>query len=249
MRLGVAIWSDVIAPADVTPTGIGPSAMTTTPQHDRLIDLAGLAEHLRRSQGAGRRLVALAGPPGAGKSTVAEALCAEINQQTPSLARILAMDGFHFDDRVLEARGQRARKGAPDTFDTGGLVAMLDRLRADDGREIAVPVFDRALEIARAAAAIIPAATRIVIVEGNYLLLDDSRYPDWAHLSSRFDVTVMLEVPRARLAERLAARWRGFGLEAAAVTAKLEGNDLVNADLVTAGSRPADFRLRNDAAP
>ena len=112
-----------------------------------------------------------------------------------------------------------------------------------------MPVFDRALEIARAGAEIIPAATRIVIVEGNYLLLDDAAYPAWTRLASRFDVTVMLEVPRARLAERLAARWRGFGLDHAAVTVKVQGNDLVNADLIMARSRAADFRLRNDEVP
>jgi len=143
----------------------------------------------------------------------------------------------------------RARKGAPDTFDVGGLVAMLDRLRADDGSEIVVPVFDRSLEIARAGAEIIPAATRIVIVEGNYLLLDDPAYPAWACLASRFDVTVMLDVPRPRLVERLTARWRGFGLDPAAVIAKVEVNDLVNADLVATRSRAADFRLQGEDAP
>jgi pantothenate kinase len=213
---------------------------------NELIDLAGLVAHLRGTQGPARRLVAMAGPPGAGKSTVAETLCAQLNQHGSVLARILAMDGFHFDDRVLEARGLRARKGAPETFDVDGVAAMLDRLRADDGRDIAVPVFDRALEIARAGAEIIPAATRIVIVEGNYLLLDD---PGWASLAPRFDVTVMLEVSRGRLAERLAARWRGFGLDDAMVRTKVEGNDLVNADLVIARSRAADVRLRNDDAP
>jgi pantothenate kinase len=210
------------------------------------IDLAGLAAHLLSTQGPARRLVAIAGPPGAGKSTLAETLCAQLNQHGPAFARILAMDGFHFDDRVLEARGLRARKGAPETFDVDGLAAMLDRLRADDGRDIAVPVFDRALEIARAGAGIIPAATRIVIVEGNYLLLDE---PVWASLAPRFDVTVMLEVPRARLAERLVGRWRGFGLDDATVTSKVESNDLVNVDLVMGRSRAADFCLRNDDAP
>ncbi len=213
------------------------------------IDLSGLVEHLRHTQSAARRLIAIAGPPGAGKSTVVQTLCAKLNQHDANVARILAMDGFHFDDRVLEARGQLARKGAPDTFDVDGFAAVLDRLRTDHGHDIAVPVFDRALEIARAGAEIVPASTRIVIVEGNYLLLDDPTYPSWASLASRFDVTVMLDVPRARLAERLAARWRGFGLDGAAVAAKVEGNDLVNADLVIAHSRAADFRLHNDDVP
>jgi pantothenate kinase len=220
--------------------------MTSTISNEPPIDLAGLTEHLRRTQGSARRLVAIAGPPGAGKSTVAERLCAGLNRDAADIARVLAMDGFHLDDRVLEARGQRARKGGPDTFDVDGLAAMLDRLHADDGREIAVPVFDRSIEIARAGAEIIPAATRIVIVEGNYLLLDDPAHPAWACLAPRFDVTVMLEVPRVRLAARLAARWRSFGLDAAAMTAKIEGNDLVNADLIVTRSRAADFRLRND---
>ena len=221
----------------------------STRSNDTPIDLAALAEHLRRTQGAARRLIAIAGPPGSGKSTIAERLCRNLNQHAPSFACLLAMDGFHFDDRLLEARGMRARKGAPDTFDVGGLVAMLDRLRADDGSEIVVPVFDRSLEIARAGAEIIPAATRIVIVEGNYLLLDDPAYPAWACLASRFDVTVMLDVPRPRLVERLTARWRGFGLDPAAVIAKVEGNDLVNADLVATRSRAADFRLQGEDAP
>ncbi|WP_179402289.1 nucleoside triphosphate hydrolase [Burkholderia guangdongensis] len=205
-------------------------------------DLAGLAGYLRRTQGAARRIVAIAGPPGAGKSTFVEPLCAQLNGDAHGFAHLLAMDGFHYDDRVLDARGWRARKGAPHTFDVGGLAAMLDRLRADDGSEIAVPVFDRSIEIARAGADIVPASARLIVVEGNYLLLDD---PAWAPLRARFDVTVMLDVPRDVLVERLTARWRGYGMDGAALREKMEGNDLPNVDLVLSHCVPADFRARN----
>ncbi|KVZ93495.1 nucleoside/nucleotide kinase family protein [Burkholderia ubonensis] len=210
---------------------------------EQLIDFTALADHLRRTQRATRRVVAIAGPPGAGKSTFAERLRADLDARAPCSAAVLAMDGFHFDDRVLIARGHRARKGAPHTFDVDGLAVLLGRLRADDGRDIAVPVFDRDLEIARAGAAIVPASTRLVLVEGNYLLLDA---PRWRALRPLFDVTVMLDLPRSVLAERLARRWQRHGMDAAAVRAKLDGNDLVNVDTVLSHSVPADFRVRND---
>lgn len=209
---------------------------------EQRVDLARLTEHLRQMPGDVRRLVAIAGAPGAGKSTFTERLCAGLNRATPGIAGMLAMDGFHFDDRVLEARGHRARKGAPHTFDVGGLAAMLDRLRADDGADIAVPVFDRSIEIARAGAAIIPASARLILVEGNYLLLDD---PAWISLRPRFDVSVMLDVPRDVLTERLIARWRGVGFDDAAVRSKLDHNDFVNIDTVLSHSTAPDFRVDN----
>jgi len=84
-----------------------------------------------------RSLVGIAGPPGAGKSTSVEALAEALNGERPERAAILPMDGYHFDDAVLEARGDRVVKGAPHTFDVGGLTAMLDRLRLnlDDATE------------------------------------------------------------------------------------------------------------------
>lgn len=214
-------------------------------QTENRIDLAGLTQYLLDLSSAAngtRRLVAIAGAPGAGKSTFVETLRDQINRDRPAFARILAMDGYHFDDRVLEARGDRARKGAPHTFDVGGLEAMLVRLAADDGKDVAVPVFDRSLEIARAGAEIIPASARIILVEGNYLLLDD---PVWAPLRRYFDVTAMLDVPRQRLVDRLVARWRGYGMSDAAVQEKLEGNDLLNADLVLSHSVAAQFIVAN----
>jgi pantothenate kinase len=207
------------------------------------ISLDALADILRSAATERRLLVALAGPPGVGKSTTCEALADILNTVAPGSAGILAMDGYHFDDLLLVARGDRPRKGAPHTFDLGGLAAMIERLRADDGSDIAVPVFDRSIEIARAGARIIDGRARIIIVEGNYLLLD---WPGWRELG--FDVTVMLEADEAVLEARLTTRWQGFGYEGQAMLDKMEGNDLPNMRLVLRQSRPADYTLRTDAA-
>lgn len=206
----------------------------------RIVTLAGLAAALAAAQGPERRIVAVAGAPGSGKSTFAERLRDAL---VPGIAaEVLAMDGYHYDDVVLEARGDRPRKGAPHTFDVDGLAAMLARLRADDGRPVAVPVFDRAIEIARAGARIVEPAVRLVIVEGNYLLLDD---PEWARLRPLFDATVFLRVPVDVLEARLVARWQGYGMDAAGIAAKLGENDLPNARLVAGHSVAADFEVAN----
>lgn len=182
-----------------------------------------------------RSIVALAGPPGAGKSHVTEALMTALPD-----AALLPMDGFHLDDGLLRARGDLARKGAPWTFDLGGFAAMLDRLAADDGRDVLVPVFDRRLEISRGAAREVPASARLILAEGNYLLLDR---PGWRDLARHFALTVMLEVPRPVLRARLTARWRGLPPDQA--QAKLEANDLPNMDLVLQASRAPDLILPN----
>ena len=210
------------------------------PASPRTLELPALTAALAAAQGPARRLVAVAGPPGSGKSTFADRLHAAL---VPAVAaEVLPMDGYHYDDAVLEARGDRPRKGAPHTFDVDGFAAMLARLRADTGRPAAVPVFDRAIEIARAGARIIPAATRLILVEGNYLLLDD---PDWAALRAHFDATVFLRVDEPTLAARLADRWQGYGLDTATIRAKIEENDLPNARLVNARSVAADYEVVN----
>ncbi len=187
-----------------------------------------------------RVIVAIAGSPGSGKSTLADWLVGELDVQRPGTAAVLPMDGFHFDDLVLNARGHRPRKGAPHTFDTGGLASTLARLAADDGTEIAVPVFDRAIEIARAGARIIGPTIRTVVVEGNYLLLDD---PAWAPLRRHFDLTAMLDVPEEILRRRLTERWLGFGYDPQALETKLSGNDLPNMRTVLANSVRPDLRI------
>lgn len=206
------------------------------------IDVAGLADLLAaRSRGAGRLVCAVAGAPGSGKSTLAEGLVERLNAPAmggaEGTAALLPMDGFHFDDLYLVPSGLRPRKGAPDTFDVGGLRSALLRLRARDEPSVAVPVFDRGLEIARAGARLIPAAVPVVVCEGNWLLLD--RAP-WDGLAPLFDVTVMIAVPEEELRRRLRGRWEGYGLTEDEIAWKLDGNDLPNGRLVRDGSRAAD---------
>ncbi len=201
-------------------------------------------EILRRAQ-AGRLVVALAGPPGAGKSTLAEAVAARLNAGRPGFCAILPMDGFHYDDLLLEPLGWRPRKGAPHTFDVGGLAATLRRLRDNGEDAVAVPVFDRAIEIARAGARLIPRGTAVVLVEGNYLLLDAA---PWRDLRPLFDLAAMVAVRRETLAQRLSARWRGFGLSEAEIAAKVEDNDLPNADLVRTGGAVPDLWVQGEPA-
>lgn len=190
--------------------------------------------------GFDRFVVAIAGPPGSGKSTLAEALKSAIDTAAAAqCAIVVPMDGFHFDDAVLEARGQRARKGAAFTFDVGGYAATLARIR--EAREpVAVPVFDRSLELSRAAARIVELGHRIVLTEGNYLLL---REPPWPSLQPLYDLTISLDVPEAVLEARLMERWFGHGKDREAAMAWIRSNDLPNIRHVRETSCPADMTV------
>lgn len=195
---------------------------------------------VERAQGMARLMVAIAGAPGAGKSTMTERLLAAL---PAGEAALVPMDGFHFDNAVLDEKALRSRKGAPESFDFDGLETALQRIRMA-GAPVAVPLFDRELDLARAAAALVPPGARFVLVEGNYLLLDR---PPWSGLASLFDLTVFIEVPIAELERRLLARWTGLGRDAEAARAWVEGNDLPNARLVVEASRRADIVWRNGA--
>lgn len=204
--------------------------------------MAGLVDLLAAKAAKGRVVAGIAGPPGSGKSTVAEGIVEALNARAAGMAAVLPMDGYHYDDLHLVPAGLRPRKGAPDTFDVGGLYHTLKRIRARDEDFVAVPVFDRDIEIARAGARMIPADVPVIVVEGNYLLLGQD---PWARLRPMFDVAVLVEVPEEVLRERLRARWVHYKLTPEEIDWKLDGNDLPNGRMVMAGSTGADFRLRN----
>jgi pantothenate kinase len=186
----------------------------------------------------GRSFTAIAGPPGSGKSRLAERLVTALNELRPECAAVVPMDGYHFDDMLLNAWDMRDKKGAPETFDVSGFRHMLRRLSDNAEDQIAIPVFDRSLEIARAGARMINRSVRYVIVEGNYLLLN--RNP-WIGLQKYFTSSIMLRADVLTLRERLARRWDGFGLEPALVSIKIECNDMPNVHRVLDESLPAEF--------
>ncbi|WP_181706123.1 nucleoside triphosphate hydrolase [Chthonobacter rhizosphaerae] len=201
---------------------------------------AHLADLLRARHDGRRLMVGIAGPPGSGKSTLADALVERLNRDRPGLAAVLPMDGFHYDDAVLSELGLLPRKGAIETFDVLGLIHLLKRLKANEDPTVAVPVFDRSIEIARAGGRLIPRETGIIVAEGNYLLM---RQPPWDRIKPIFDVTVLVATGEDTLRRRLTERWEGFNLPAEEIRRKVETNDLPNGLAVLAGSAEPDHRI------
>lgn len=193
---------------------------------------------LRRAGNARRFLVGLAGPPAAGKSTLAEALRDGLLARGES-AEILPMDGFHMDNGILAERGLLPRKGVPESFDGRGFVDIVQALKRAEG-EVLVPVFDRSRELAINAARAIPMETRFVLAEGNYLLFKDA---PWDALDGVFDFTIFVGPPYKVLEERLRQRWMGYALPEDQIGWKLYGNDLPNGKRILENSRPADLHI------
>lgn len=182
-----------------------------------------------------RVIVAIVGPPGAGKSTITEALADMLEN-----AAVLPMDGFHLDNDVLVDRGLLHRKGAPQTFDTRALYDLLTIVRA--GEAVSVPTFDREADCVVPAGSHIAASTRIILVEGNYLLLDA---PGWRDLQGFWNLTIALHVSSDVLEQRLTQRWLEHGYSMEGARRKVFENDMLNANSVLSLSVPADVVIRH----
>lgn len=190
--------------------------------------------------GGQRRLLGLVGAPGSGKSTLAQALL----QALPGRAQVVPMDGFHLANIELRRLGRADRKGAPDTFDGAGYVALLRRLREQrEGEIVYAPEFRREIEEPIAGAIAVLPETRLVITEGNYLLLDDG---PWAGAASLLDEVWYVDVDDALRHERLVRRHEQFGRSRAEALAWVAQTDEPNARRIAATRGRAQHVIRLD---
>lgn len=185
-----------------------------------------------------RRILGLTGSPGAGKSTLAAALHAALGDR----AALLPMDGFHLANEELRRLGRAGRKGAPDTFDVGGYVALLTRVRQQQEDVVYAPRFDRHLEESIGSALPVPRAAPLVITEGNYLLLDGP----WQAVRAQLDDVWFLAPPDELRRAHLIARHEAHGRDPRAARAWVESVDDANAHLIEAARDRADLVVRLD---
>ncbi|MDP9981219.1 pantothenate kinase [Pseudarthrobacter oxydans] len=212
-------------------------------------DVSGQQQLLARAEALllrrGRCLLGIAGAPGAGKSTISEWLLEHLLTDYPGQVALVPMDGFHLAQSLLESRGLEHRKGAPDTFDSAGYVALLRRLRSETWREIFAPMFRREVNDAIAGAIAVPPETRLIITEGNYLLFDDA---PWNEVASLLDETWFVELEQDERLRRLTARHLRFNNDAAIAEWRATGNDERNARLVAAGSERSTLVIEHPPA-
>ncbi|MAE65913.1 MAG: nucleoside/nucleotide kinase family protein [Phycisphaeraceae bacterium] len=213
-------------------------------QEPQIIDIRALAEDLiRRAAAAPRTIVGIAGIPGAGKSTLGRDLLDAIETIDPGVPVLVPMDGFHLTSERLERLGLRDRKGAPHTFDADGYVELLRKAR-DPRITLRFPVYDRQLHepvFDDAEAHVITPAARIVLTEGNYLLLDTE---PWSRLADVLDASWLLDTPVDKARGWTIERHVRGGRDRADAEAHYERSDALNVRLVLDRMRLPDLRLK-----
>lgn len=196
-----------------------------------------LIDHAKSLAATGpRSILGICGAPGSGKSTLARVLCDEIG----SASVVVPMDGFHLAQSELERLGRAQRKGALDTFDGGGFVALLRRLAVPTEPVVYAPAFDRTIEDPVAASIPVSCDVSLVIVEGNYLLVDDA---PWGEVRELMTESWYVSIEDALRLERLMARHIRFGRSPELARAFAHGSDQENAELIASTSSRADHHI------
>lgn len=196
----------------------------------RLQDLVARA----RGLGPGRVLLGICGAPGAGKSTLAEQLVTALGAE----AVYVGMDGFHLAQVELNRLNRAERKGAPDTFDAAGYVNLLARLVTQQAETVYAPEFHREIEEPIAGAVPVEPQHRIVVTEGNYLLLPDD---PWRKVRDVLTETWFLSPDETVRRDRLMARHQAFGRTLTEARERTLGSDERNAVLINATRPSADL--------
>ncbi len=188
-----------------------------------------------------RFVVGIVGFPGAGKSTLAEELVKSLNTifSSQQKAQLLPMDGYHLPNEILDKLGLRAFKGIPDTFDAGGFIQLLAKIKQSPLQILKAPVFDRSIDGSIEDAIEIGMDVKVIVTEGNYLLLEDG---EWRQIAELLDDSWFLDTSIESIRPRLIARHVKGGRSLDAAIAKVESTDLPNA-LIIAKSRPRALAL------
>jgi pantothenate kinase len=192
------------------------------------------------NHGEVRVLIGVVGKPGSGKSTFTKYLR---NKSDTSQISVVPMDGFHLSNKVLKDLGRSDRKGAPDTFDVEGFINLLERIRTNTESEVYYPIFERSMEESIAAAGVVSLETKVVIIEGNYLL---HKKDGWEKVQDLLDEVWMIDIDDDKRIARLISRHIAFGKDPESAKAWAKGSDEKNAQLIEENAYRANFIVKSD---